>query len=65
MTTPNEFPYHVFLSHSAKDKAGGRPLAERLRQNGWGECISQNRRLAVMRQPVQFPACRRLPATNF
>jgi hypothetical protein len=28
---PNEFPYDVFLSHSAKDKAVVRPLAERLR----------------------------------
>jgi hypothetical protein len=31
---PNEFPYDVFLSHSAKDKAAVRPLAERLRQDG-------------------------------
>ena len=28
------FPYEVFLSHSAKDKAVVRPLAERLRQDG-------------------------------
>ena len=28
---PDEFPYDVFLSHSAKDKAVVRPLAERLR----------------------------------
>ena len=28
------FPYDVFLSHSAKDKAVVRPLAERLRQDG-------------------------------
>ena len=28
------FPYNVFLSHSAKDKAVVRPLAERLRQDG-------------------------------
>jgi len=28
---PDEFPYDVFLSHSAKDKALVRPLAERLR----------------------------------
>ena len=27
----NEFQYDVFLSHSAKDKAVVRPLAERLR----------------------------------
>jgi len=26
---PNEFQYDVFLSHSAKDKAVVRPLAER------------------------------------
>ena len=31
---PDEFPYDVFLSHSAKDKAVVRPLAERLRQDG-------------------------------
>ena len=30
----NEFPYDVFLSHSAKDKAVVRPLAERLLQVG-------------------------------
>ena len=29
--TPNDFPYDVFLSHSAKDKAVVRSLAERLR----------------------------------
>ena len=28
------FPYDVFLSHSAKDKAVVRPLAERLRADG-------------------------------
>ena len=28
------FPYDVFLSHSAKDQAVVRPLAERLRQDG-------------------------------
>ena len=36
--TPNTsaatFPYDVFLSHSAKDKAVVRPLAERLRKDG-------------------------------
>ena len=31
---PNAFPYDVFLSHSAKDKAAVRPLAERLRKDG-------------------------------
>ena len=31
---PDEFQYDVFLSHSAKDKAVVRPLAERLRQDG-------------------------------
>ena len=30
----DEFQYDVFLSHSAKDKAVVRPLAERLRQDG-------------------------------
>src|SRR5437762_13864754 len=31
---PDEFPYDVFLSHSAKDKAVVRDVAERLRKNG-------------------------------
>ena len=31
---PDEFPYDVFLSHSAKDKAVVRSLAERLRADG-------------------------------
>ena len=31
---PDEFPYDVFLSHSAKDKAVVHPLAERLRVDG-------------------------------
>ncbi len=31
---PDEFPSDVFLSHSAKDKAVVRPLAERLRADG-------------------------------
>jgi hypothetical protein len=31
---PDEFKYDAFLSHSAKDKAVVRPLAERLRQDG-------------------------------
>jgi hypothetical protein len=31
---PDEFPYDVLLSHSAKDKAVVRPLAERLRTGG-------------------------------
>ena len=30
----NDFQFDVFLSHSAKDKAVVRPLAERLRQDG-------------------------------
>ena len=34
MNRPDDFPYDVFLSHSAKDKAVVRPLAERLRQDG-------------------------------
>jgi hypothetical protein len=33
VTTPNEFTHDVFLSHSAKDKAVVRPLAERLRND--------------------------------
>src|SRR5436305_4753819 len=31
---PDQFKYDVFLSHSAKDKAVVRPLAERLRKDG-------------------------------
>jgi hypothetical protein len=31
---PDALPYAVFLSHSAKDKAGVRPLAGRLRKDG-------------------------------
>jgi hypothetical protein len=31
---PSDFPYDVFLSHSAKDKARVRRLAEQLRQDG-------------------------------
>ena len=31
---PSEFQFDVFLSHSAKDKAVVRPLAERLRKDG-------------------------------
>ena len=30
----NPFSYDVFLSHSSKDKAVVRPLAERLRKDG-------------------------------
>src|SRR5271169_3499124 len=33
MSTP-ALPYDVFLSHSAKDKAVVRPLAQRLRKDG-------------------------------
>jgi len=31
---PEAFTFDVFLSHSSKDKAVVRPLAERLRQDG-------------------------------
>ena len=31
---PDEFPSDIFLSHSAKDKAVVRPLAEQLRADG-------------------------------
>ena len=30
LAMPDEFPYDVFLSHSAKDQAVVRPLGERL-----------------------------------
>ena len=35
---PDVFPYDVFLSHSAKDKAVVRPLAERLQKDGVKLC---------------------------
>jgi predicted ATP-dependent serine protease len=31
---PDEFPYDVFLSHSSKDKAAVRTVAEQLRKDG-------------------------------
>src|SRR5688500_14256253 len=34
MSESGTFPYDVFLSHSSKDKAVVRPLAERLRADG-------------------------------
>ena len=34
MPESSSFPYDIFLSHRAKDKAVVRPLAERLRQDG-------------------------------
>ena len=34
MAVDQDFQYDVFLSHSAKDKAVVRPLAERLGQDG-------------------------------
>ena len=41
---PGEFPYAVFLSHSAKDKPVMRDVAERLKKDGLApklECRSQ------------------------
>ncbi len=38
---PNEFPYDVFLSHSAKDKAVVGSLAERLRQDQLKVCCDE------------------------
>ena len=35
---PDEFQYDLFLSHSAKDKAAVRPLAELLRSDGNFSC---------------------------
>jgi hypothetical protein len=35
---PGAFQYDVFLSHSTKDKAVVRPLAERLRKDGLKVC---------------------------
>ncbi|MCB1088187.1 MAG: toll/interleukin-1 receptor domain-containing protein [Verrucomicrobiae bacterium] len=34
MATPESFLYDVFLSHSSKDKAVVREVAERLREDG-------------------------------
>jgi hypothetical protein len=50
---PDEFQYDVFLSHSAKDKAVVRPLAERLRQDGLKHPEFPFRPLAFSLQP--FP----------
>ena len=61
MPPRQEFEYDVFLSHSAKDKALVRPLAERLRADGlkvwfdeWvlkaGDCIPANSDLPSLRR---------------
>jgi hypothetical protein len=46
----NEFTYDVFLSHSAKDKAVVRPLAERLRADGLTRITSVKRLSALARR---------------
>ena len=50
---PDDFPYDVFLSHSAKDKAVVRPLAERLRNDGLEHLRFPLQTLAFSLQP--FP----------
>lgn len=57
--TRAEFSYDVFLTHSARDKAVVRPLAERLRQDGSGEFATPNSHSALP-DPVrvQSPTCR-------
>ena len=59
------FPYDVFLSHSSKDKAVVRALAEQLRQDGlkvwFDEWIRHVPRpgTAESRVSLYFPAARR------
>jgi len=48
------FTYDVFLSHSAKDKAVVRPLAERLRADGLNRCLSVIYPLAFSLHPSAF-----------
>ena len=49
------FPYDVFLSHSAKDKAVVRPLAERLRQDGrQGKAEGRRQKAEVGIHPSSF-----------
>jgi hypothetical protein len=49
-----EFPYDVFLSHSAQDKAVVRPLAERLRQDGPPKAEGRMQKAEVVLQPLAF-----------
>ena len=46
---PDDFPYDVFLSHSAKDKAVVRPLAERLRADGATKFGTRNAESGIAR----------------
>ena len=66
---PSEFPYDVFLSHSAKDKAIVRPLAERLRKDGlkvwfdeWELPVAASRQSAAFSTEGLAAHCRRVRA---
>ena len=50
-----EFQYDVFLSHSAKDKAVVRPLAERLR-TCCAEAAARRRKDRLKRSLLRFQA---------
>jgi hypothetical protein len=54
MSDPS-FPYGVFLSHSTKDKAAVRPLAERLRKDGLKVWFDE-----WVLKPGDSSACRRM-----
>ena len=49
------FSYDIFLSHSAKDKAVVRPLAERLRQDGRKVPFHFGFRISDLRSPACRP----------
>ena len=51
MLIPDEFPYDVFLSHSAQDKAVVRPLAERLRADG----VSEKAEVKRLKDEIPLP----------
>ena len=50
-STSEAFPYDVFLSHSAKDKAVVRAVAERLRKDGLKVWFDE----WVLKPPVPSP----------
>ena len=50
-----EFPYDVFLSHSAQDKAVVRLLTERLRQDGPKVPFNFGIRISDLRSPACRP----------
>jgi hypothetical protein len=53
------FPYDVFLSHSAKDRAVVRPLAKRLRQDGLKGPCNFGFRISDLRNLARFGSATR------